>query len=108
MHAKSMHKVICTLWEFHPEPEFDWKALSRLHFANVLNAAMMEQTPLEHVVFLNDEYKNMDWTDKNGVTVNQFSSLLSEADSSFLTEMEHRISIQDADEACNIQASIFR
>ena len=64
---------------------------------------MMEQTPLEHVVFLNDEYKNMDWTDKNGVTVNQFSSLLSEADSSFLTEMEHRISIQDADEACNIQ-----
>ena len=68
---------------------------------------MMEHTPLEHVVFLNDEYKKMDWTDKNGVTVNQFSSLLSEADSSFLTEMEHRISIQDADEACNIQASIF-
>ena len=49
----------------------------------------------------------MDWTDKNGVTVNQFSSLLSDADSSFLTEMEHRISIQDADEACNIQVGIF-
>ena len=83
----------------------DCKAHSRLHFANVLNAAMMEHTPLEHVVFLNDEYKNMEWTDKNGVTVNQFSSLLSGADSSFLTEMEDRISIQDSDEACNIQVS---
>jgi len=75
----------------------------RLHFANVLNAAMSEETPLEHVIFLNEEYKNMDWTNKDGVTVNQFSSLLSQADSSFLTEMEQRISIQDADEACNIQ-----
>ena len=57
---------------------------------------MLEQTPLEHVIFLNDEYKNMDWTDKNGVTVNLFSSLISEAGSTSLAEMEHRISIQDA------------
>ena len=63
----------------------------------------MEQTPLEHVIFLDDKYKTMDWTDKNGVSVHQLSSLLSEAESSFVNEMEHRISIQDADEACNIQ-----
>ena len=67
---------------------------------------MAEGTPLEHVIFLDEQYKNMDWEDKNGVTVHQLSSMLSEAETSFVNEMENRISIQDADEACNIQVSI--
>ena len=67
---------------------------------------MPEETPLKHVIFLDDKYKKMNWQEKNGVAVHQLSSLLAEAESSFVNEMEHRISIQNADEACNIQVSI--